>query len=51
MNNSYDKELILDFIKFCTRKNIFLKEMPLWCREMYGVDEGELVREYLEESD
>lgn len=52
MNTSYDKQLILDFIEWCEEyKNVYLKEMPAWTRDYYSVDEDELVREYLEESD
>ena len=39
------------FTQWCEERNIFLKEMLQWSTEYMGVDEDELVREYLEESD
>lgn len=46
MNNSYDKQLILDFIEWMDQKSVFLYNPSVSDEDIY-----KLVEEYLEGSD
>lgn len=47
MNN--EKEIIKEFLLWCRlARSVQLQEMPEWTEGYYGIDEDDLIRDYLE---